>query len=88
MSNAVLEAMACGLPIIATDTGGTKELVDKTNGIVVPKDDVSKLSKSLKELIDDPRKREAMSASSNKKSKNKSWKHIADNYRNIYNNSL
>lgn len=36
MSNAILEAMACGLPIITTDTGGAIELITK-NGYVVPK---------------------------------------------------
>jgi len=35
MSNTVLEAMASGLPIITTDTGGTAELIDG-NGIIVP----------------------------------------------------
>jgi len=38
MSNTVLEAMASGLPIITTQTGGTDELIDK-NGVVVPKKD-------------------------------------------------
>ena len=35
MSNALLEAMASGLPVIVTDTGGTSELLDG-NGVVVP----------------------------------------------------
>ncbi|MDL1964023.1 MAG: glycosyltransferase family 4 protein, partial [Deltaproteobacteria bacterium] len=36
MSNALLEAMASGLSVIVTDTGGTTELLDG-NGVVVPK---------------------------------------------------
>jgi len=40
ISNTVLEAMASGLPVIATDTGGNRELVrpDETGFLVVPED--------------------------------------------------
>jgi len=47
MSNAVLEAMSCGLPIIATDVGGAKELI-QGNGLIVEKGSVENLKKALK----------------------------------------
>ncbi|MEA1925895.1 MAG: glycosyltransferase, partial [Patescibacteria group bacterium] len=37
MSNSLLEAMASGLAVVVTDTGGTKELVSDDNGIVIKK---------------------------------------------------
>jgi len=42
-----LEAMACGLPVIATDVGGIKEILEKNFGKIVPAND----SASLKEAI-------------------------------------
>lgn len=37
MPTVVLEAMARGLPVIVTDVGATRELVDEQNGLIIPK---------------------------------------------------
>ncbi len=50
MSNALLEAMACGLPVIVTNVGGTEELVNKENGFVFHAGNVDELVKILKHL--------------------------------------
>lgn len=48
----ILEAMACGLPIIATDAGGTKDIVhDKENGFIIGVDDEDALRSALLALI-------------------------------------
>jgi glycosyltransferase involved in cell wall biosynthesis len=46
----VLEAMASGLPVIATDVGGLKELV-QSNGILVADDDEDGLFAAMKKLM-------------------------------------
>lgn len=55
ISNTLLEAMASGLPIIATNVGGNPELVvDKLTGLLVPAGDPSSLAAALGELFADP----------------------------------
>ena len=52
MSIALLEAMASGLPVIVTETGGTVELVSQgQNGEIVPWGDVPALSRALRNVL-------------------------------------
>jgi sugar transferase (PEP-CTERM/EpsH1 system associated) len=52
ISNTILEAMATGLPVIATHVGGNPELVvDKETGYLIPKEDLGALVKSLDQYI-------------------------------------
>ncbi len=60
-SNALLEAMATGLPIIATDVGGNAETLDNGRlGILVPVRDSTALASAIETLLDDIDKRMAM----------------------------
>jgi glycosyltransferase involved in cell wall biosynthesis len=58
---AVVEAMACGLPIVATDCGGTREaLTDGVEGFLVAPRDWRAASAALRTLWKDPLLRERM----------------------------
>ena len=60
---AALEAMAAGLPVVATNVGGLPELVvDGQTGWLVPARDPASLADCLRRLIADAEKREAMGA--------------------------
>ncbi len=52
LPNVVLEAMACGLPVVATPVDGTKEaVIDSETGILVPVGDVKELAENLLKVI-------------------------------------
>jgi glycosyltransferase involved in cell wall biosynthesis len=52
--NVVLEAMAAGLPVVATDVGGLRDYITPPdNGILVPKGSRADLAAALRELLDD-----------------------------------
>lgn len=53
MSNAVMEAMAAGKPVVATDVGGNGELL-RGRGVLVPPADPDALADGLAEVLSDP----------------------------------
>lgn len=59
--NALLEATACGLPIVTTDTPGCRDVVTHgVNGLLVPVKDAQAVADSLEQLITDPELRRKM----------------------------
>lgn len=61
MSNALLEAMACGLPCVATDVGGTPEVLeDGRTGYFVPSEDHQAMAARIASLLDDPERARTM----------------------------
>lgn len=64
MPNTLMEAMAAGVPSIATDCpcGGPRMLIrDKENGILIPVGDKRSLVRAMKELLDNPVEKEVIS---------------------------
>ena len=60
----VIEALACGVPQVATDVGGTREAVVPETGVLVPPRDPGALALALTRLLQDPAARRAMAVAS------------------------
>jgi glycosyltransferase involved in cell wall biosynthesis len=55
LSNAIMEYMACGLPVVCTNEGGNREIVsDGCTGLLVPPRDVPAVVDALHLLLDEP----------------------------------
>jgi glycosyltransferase involved in cell wall biosynthesis len=89
LPNAILEAMACGLPVVATDSGGTPEIVENgKNGILVNPHDYLGMAKATIRLLNDRNLRTNMGEAGRdsievKFSLDKMLKNYADLYRSL-----
>lgn len=85
MSNTMLEALASGLPIIATDTGGSKELVQEgENGFIIKMKDSDDIAEKLEKLIVNPELVRSMGNKSREIAETMSWGSVAWSYYELY----
>jgi glycosyltransferase involved in cell wall biosynthesis len=83
-NNVILEAMACGQPVVAERIGGIPEYVDETCAILTPPADVEALAGALLELRASPARRDALAAGARKRAEMLDWKNVAEQMRGIY----
>ncbi len=86
MPTVVLEAMVTGMPIVVTDTGATRELVDSSNGFVVETNNVRAFKWGIQSFYQlNNEKRTAQSNASYNKVKAKfTWKHVAEKHLELF----
>jgi len=83
MSNAMLEAMASGLPIITTKCEGVEELISD-NGIVVGTDSAESLAEAVIKLADNRQQYKMMCAAARSRAENFGWDRVAQGYIKLY----
>lgn len=77
MSLAVLEAMACGLPVIATAVSGTRQLIrDGEDGIVVQPGSVPHLADALECVLRDPCLRRRLGCNARRRALAYDWERV------------
>ncbi len=85
MSNTMLEALASGLPIVATVTGGTEELVsDGENGLYIEKESPADIALKLEIILTDEGLRKKMGEASRVRAEQMSWGSVAKQYVELY----
>ena len=61
-SIACVEAMACGVPVVATRSGGPQQILDDATGILVAPDSPEELANAIQLLVQSPARRRALAA--------------------------
>lgn len=85
LSNAILEELSVGLPVVAFDVGGNSELIqDNENGFLVPYDDWEKFQVSISQLISDRALRTKLSKNAKEISEKYSWSNSRNSFLNVY----
>jgi glycosyltransferase involved in cell wall biosynthesis len=72
--NVIIEAQASGVPVVVSDSGGPKELVeDAENGLITRSHDVDDFTRAVRRLITDPALRERMGNRARKSVIDRTW---------------
>jgi glycosyltransferase involved in cell wall biosynthesis len=83
-NNVILEAMACGKPVVAERIGGIPEYVDDTCAILTGPGEADELAAALLELRASPAKLDALGAGARKMAETLDWRNVAGQMRAIY----
>jgi len=81
----VAEAMSCGLPVVVTNAGGVRWIVDEDGGLRVPDRSPDELAHALSQLLSNPGRRQTMGAHNRAKVLRLfTWEKVIDRLEEIY----
>jgi len=85
LPNAILEAMAVGLPVVATEVGGVSSLIsDGTNGLLVPPGNPEALARAMAFMVQNPELRKRMGDVNREKIVQYRWPIIVQQYERLH----
>jgi glycosyltransferase involved in cell wall biosynthesis len=87
-NNALLEAMACGLPVVATDVGSIREYLGDEAGVLFPPADPESLAAGVFRVLGDTAGARRMSAAGRSRALTYDYKPVAGRLREIYSKIL
>ncbi|MBC1373826.1 glycosyltransferase family 4 protein [Listeria booriae] len=84
-SIAIIEAMACGKPVIAANVGGNPDIISKETGILVPPKSTEALQEAMTYCIQEVEERQKMGIRSRESvEQTLNWRHLAQQVDTIY----
>jgi glycosyltransferase involved in cell wall biosynthesis len=81
---ALLEGLACGLPVVATDVGGVRDYVDESCARLVPPGDVERMCEAILAMVSDERLKSQMGRQSRLRALATDWNAVADGLVRVY----
>lgn len=89
ISSTILEAMACKIPVIATNVGGNKEIIkDGKTGLLVAPNNPDEILKKISYLFDNESERKLIAEESFRSVQKYDWNQVGKLYLNIYESLL
>jgi glycosyltransferase involved in cell wall biosynthesis len=83
-NNAVLEAMACGLPLVLSDVGSIRDYVNPECAVLIPPHDSRGMAEAVLDLLDSPDERRQMSERARQQALDFSWPKTVEKLRSVY----
>lgn len=83
-NNSLLEALACGTPVISTNIGGIPDYLDSASGWLLPKGDIKPILELINDLADNPHKLISKKIAARNKALQFDWKEIAKDVVGVY----
>jgi glycosyltransferase involved in cell wall biosynthesis len=80
----ILEALASGLPIIASSVGGIPELTSRDNAILIPAEDSAALAAAMSTLVNDQQLRGRLAKNAELAARSMTWSRAAEHLDGIY----
>jgi len=81
----LLEAMAAGIPIVASDIDGFRNVIsDEAEAVLVPPDDSAALARAIERVLDEPELARALVSAGSDTVQGYSWRRVVDRIESLY----
>jgi glycosyltransferase involved in cell wall biosynthesis len=83
-NNAILESMACGLPVVTSDVGSIRDYTAPDCAALVPPADSRAMAEVVLDLLNEPSERQKMSAKGRERALHFAWPTVVKQLRSVY----
>ena len=83
-NNVLLESLACGTPVVATDIGGVHDYLDATCGVTSPAKDAAAMAQAIRALLDDAVRWRTLSIGARRRAQRFDWRAVAGEMAAVY----